>query len=464
MTTVMLFVASMAVGLAVADTKRAGAAQHVLAAEPSSSAPSPHTSRRAGRKIFLATPVWHELLPKAERALDQFAVPFLLHQYLLRTPSLLTNDLDAAVRDPNTLVYVAAYTHGGVLTKVADAAAKAWFAKSRLGGNMSLELQGGTALDLTRPLNEGRVVLTSFGAQQRCFDGPGGVLLKSHLVYYDSFFGSADPEYGVMAMPYSVAARPALPALGAPPAARDRFLLFVGRTPKPYIVPGVSNLRQKLLVALSGTPDSLVGSSNWNVTFTPYATTHSSELCAACSYSCKVCYWLDKSNQSLAAVPVMPAIGVEEMALQYESSRFTVVARGDSPMTSKLGEALLGGSIPVILIDSSSLPLEHEIDYEACAVRIDVNDALNDPSIVLRTLRAVGGDGEAAKRRAVLAHRHLAQYEIEDGAEAATVRQLLAMEVRAVSQTLHAARVHALSVQRESWILHLDALEAFVSD
>ena len=60
--------------------------------------------------------------------------------------------------------------------------------------------------------------------------------------------------------------------------------------------------------------------------------------------------------RSIAAA-VAPPLSIEEFRRQMARARFCIVARGDSPMTSKLPEAILSGCIPIIVIEGP-LPLE----------------------------------------------------------------------------------------------------------
>lgn len=335
------------------------------------------------------------------------------------------------------------------------------------GAPVTLPLSGGGSLDLRHALDAGRAVLAAYGAAQRCDPGPGGELLKARVVYFDTFFGAGDDANGVMAMPFAEAYAPRPPAAGASPRSpglasaahgaaardesRDKLLFFFGRTPKPYIGPPMSSLRARLLAALDRSGphrDMVLGSVDWNLTVSPYVAGDASAVCARCSYDCKLCYapesWADTRRDT------QPPLPPDEYARKYETSRFTVVARGDSPLTAKLSEAMVGGSIPVVLIDSSVLPLQHEIDYDACCVRIDPEHALADPSSLMRRLRSLGAADEQRKRAYLRTVQHLAEYGRADrnGPEASIFRQLLATPPAPLAAEIFARRLAAVPTAR----------------
>ena len=108
---------------------------------------------------------------------------------------------------------------------------------------------------------------------------------------------------------------------------------------------------------------SLIGSTDVNLTATPYTTSSRDKLCngtsrsTSCSYDCAWCYYEPEPMVREIAAAVAPPLSLRDFQQQMASARFCLVVRGDSPMTSKLPEAVLSGCIPVIAIEGP-LPLE----------------------------------------------------------------------------------------------------------
>lgn len=164
--------------------------------------------------------------------------------------------------------------------------------------------------------------------------------------------------------------------------ARKTLVSFWGRIPKPYINPPLSQVRYLLWKTLRNQPDCDVGAYGVETTVNAYTTNDTTKWCRWCSYACKKCYFEKEVPKYINS----PRLTREKFHEKMKQSIFCIVARGDDPGCPKLGEAVLNGCIPVIVMDQR-LPFESQIDYRTFSVRFDVEDVLSDPGRVLRSLR-----------------------------------------------------------------------------
>lgn len=165
---------------------------------------------------------------------------------------------------------------------------------------------------------------------------------------------------------------------------RNNHLFFYGHLPKPYIKPGISELRYRMYATLHGMPRSMVGSYNVEENVNALTTTDRTQWCRQCSYACKTCYYSTTAPRYRNTA----RINANEYRQWMQSSTFCIVARGDNPGCPKLAESIVFGCIPIIVMDQQ-LPYENELNYSLFSLRFDPRMILNDPFLIRRTLSRV---------------------------------------------------------------------------
>ena len=204
-------------------------------------------------------------------------------------------------------------------------------------GSTVLPLTDGTRLDLAPALAGGRVWIASFGPE-RCRLVNTSPLHAARRIYFDRSFGACDESLGIMAPAYAAAYKRSRRAWRGP---RRHEVFFYGHVPKPYLEWPVSSLRYRIWRDLfrRNEPRMLLGGVDVTRTVAPYAVAEAGRRCAKCSYGCKQCYH-DPEALSYKNAPPLPA---DEFFAAMAHSEWCVVARGDTPHTSKLTEAILAG-------------------------------------------------------------------------------------------------------------------------
>lgn len=223
---------------------------------------------------------------------------------------------------------------------------------------------------------------------------PGCRRIESELIHrvrLETTGCRARPGYDILA-PHSASSLPLL-RLGRP-VRRDVLISFWGHLSKPYIDPPRSRIRYLLWKAMRDEPDCDVGAYDVSTSVNELTTTDATRLCEVCSYRCKTCY-LDSSNDTRSD---SPRLSHSHFLKKMQQSRFCIAARGDNPGSPKLGEAIVSGCIPLIVMDQR-LPFERQLNYSAFSIRVDVDDVLRDPTIPLRLARSVDRDHLATMQR-----------------------------------------------------------------
>lgn len=179
--------------------------------------------------------------------------------------------------------------------------------------------------------------------------------------------------------------------------ARETLLSFWGHLSRPYIDPPRCMLRYRLWRTLRDEADCDVGAYDIEGSVNAFTTTDPRALCTRCSYACKMCY-LDltpdrRRNQ--------PRLSHTQFLKRMQRSKFCVAARGDNPGSPKLGEAILSGCVPLIIMDQE-LPFQRHLNYSAFSIRFDVDEVLRNPAIVLQTARSVTSARLASMQRGLL--------------------------------------------------------------
>ena len=181
---------------------------------------------------------------------------------------------------------------------------------------------------------------------------------------------------------------------------RDMLVSFWGHLSRPYIDPPRCMVRYRLWRAMRDERDCDVGAYDVEGSVNAFTTSDPHKQCNPCSYACKTCYYEPFSNAS--QVQRNQALLTHTQFLQrMRRSKFCVAARGDNPGSPKLGESILSGCVPLIVMDQD-LPFERHLNYSAFSIRFRVDEVLRDPSVVLRTARGVSPSRLATMQRALL--------------------------------------------------------------
>jgi hypothetical protein len=149
---------------------------------------------------------------------------------------------------------------------------------------------------------------------------------------------------------------------------RKYRIFFRGHLPKPYINPPISELRYRIYTDLYNTPNSIVDSYNVEENVNALTTSDRRKLSTICSYRCKTCYFSEKALEYKNA----KVISSQEFRSRMRMSVFCIVSRGDNPGCPKLGESIVSGCIPVIIMDQA-LPFEKELNHSAFSIRFDTS-------------------------------------------------------------------------------------------
>lgn len=158
-------------------------------------------------------------------------------------------------------------------------------------------------------------------------------------------------------------------------------------------------------------PRVISGGVDVTRTVAPYAVSDVMQRCASCSYRCKKCYHDAEATNYEDAPSLAAAQFYEFMA----SSEWCIIARGDTPHTSKLTEAVLAGCLPAIVIDGA-LPYENDVfNFSSASVRLPTEVILNQPARLLDAIRAVSPARRASMREYLHSHRRLFEYGRRDG-------------------------------------------------
>lgn len=165
---------------------------------------------------------------------------------------------------------------------------------------------------------------------------------------------------------------------------RKYRIFFRGHLPKPYINPAISELRYRIYKDLYNTPNSMIESYNVEENVNALTTSDRTKLCTKCSYRCKTCYFSEKALEYKNA----KMISSQEFRSFMRMSVFCIVSRGDNPGCPKLGESIISGCIPVIIMDQA-LPFEKELNYSAFSIRFDTSSVMQNPSIIRSALAKI---------------------------------------------------------------------------
>ena len=239
--------------------------------------------------------------------------------------------------------------------------------------------------------------------------------------------------------------------------ARDEqlFVSFVGRINKPYIDPPFSILRFALWDVLRSHPNATVVGLNLHHTVAPFLPSDEEPAdalpkCLKCAYHCKQCIRLSQRHVPIQHSRRLPTRAYLELT---RKSLFCLVTRGDSQITGKLTEAVLGGCIPVLISDMPVWPFYQRLCYPSFSYEIHWQLALNEPHRVMEFLLSRPQHEIHAKQLALLTVRK--HFEFVDSALDATssgaVAQLVADMLTPPRAppfwshaTLYASREHSL--------------------
>lgn len=168
---------------------------------------------------------------------------------------------------------------------------------------------------------------------------------------------------------------------------RKYRIFFSGHLPKPYINPPISELRYRIYRDLYDVPNSIIASYNVEENVNALTTTDRNKLCNICNYKCKTCYFAREAPTYKNA----ETIPSQKFRSIMQASVFCIVSRGDNPGCPKLGESIVSGCIPVIVMDQA-LPFEKELNYSLFSIRFDTSDVLQNPSIIRSALEKVDNE------------------------------------------------------------------------